>query len=108
MRHQRLIIIDLIKNDLNNKYTDDLELWNYFRQNKKLLEFLAKKEPKAMCQFAIQHVNRLEKHKKMLPGFIEVRQEHMFDKAPDEMIQLISSVASYQPGSYSIKFKLYS
>jgi hypothetical protein len=40
----------------------------------------------------------LEKHKKILPAFIEAEQKRLFDKAPDEMIKLISLVASYQPG----------
>lgn len=108
IRYQPLIVIHLIKGDLNNKYTDDDELSNYFRENKKLFEFLTKKEPKTMCHFAIEHVNRLEKHKKMLPAFIEAEEERIFKKAPDEMIKLISLVASYQPGLLNkINFILY-
>jgi hypothetical protein len=89
----------LIKGDLRDKYTNYEKIWNYCRQNGQLFELLAKKEPKAMCRFAIEHINRLEKHRKILPGFIESEQKRMFDKAPDEMIELISLVASYQPGS---------
>ncbi len=108
IRYQPLIIIHLIKGDLNNKYINDDELWNYFRENRKLFEFLAKKEPKAMCHFAIEYVQRLEKHKKILPAFIEAEQKRLFDKAPDEMIKLISLVASYQPGLlHKINFILY-
>jgi hypothetical protein len=93
-----LIVIHLIQGDLNDKYTNSDELWNYFRINKQLFELLAKKEPRAMCHFVIEHVNRLEKDKKVLPAFVESKQEYLFAKAPEEMIKLISLVASYQPG----------
>ncbi len=99
IRYRPLIVIELIKGDLRDKYTNYEKIWNYCRQNGQLFELLAKKEPKAMCRFAIEHINRLEKHRKILPGFIESEQKRMFDKAPDEMIELISLVASYQPGS---------
>ncbi len=99
IRYRPCIVIHLIQGDLHDKYTDYYELWNYCRQNRQLLGLLAKKEPKAMCCFAIEHVNRLEKHRKILPAFIESEQKRMFDKAPNEMIELISLVATYQPGS---------
>ncbi|CAF3787569.1 unnamed protein product [Rotaria sordida] len=98
IRYQPLIIIYLIKGDLIDKYTNYDELRNYFRQHKKLLEFLARKESKAMCQLAIEYVNQLDKHKRFLPGFIISEEKRMFNKAPDEMIQLIALVASHQPG----------
>ncbi len=98
IRYQPLIVIHLIQGDLNDKYTNSDELWNYFRINKQLFELLAKKEPRAMCHFVIEHVNRLEKDKKVLPAFVESKQEYLFAKAPEEMIKLISLVASYQPG----------
>jgi hypothetical protein len=95
IRYQPLIVIHLIKGDL---ITNNDTFWNYCREHKTIFELLTKKEPKAMCHLAIEHVNRLEKYKKILPAFIQSEQEHLFDKAPDEMIELITLVASYQPG----------
>jgi hypothetical protein len=61
-----------------------------------------------MCHLAIELIKRLEKHKRILPEFIESQQEFIFNKAPDEMIELIILVASYQPGfSKKIDFILY-
>ena len=98
-RYQPLIIIHLIKGDLREKHGGYDELWKYARDNKQLLEFLARKEPKAMCDFALKYVNHSENRKKILPQFVESEQKRLFDKAPDRMIELISSAASLQPGS---------
>ncbi|CAF3417336.1 unnamed protein product [Rotaria sp. Silwood1] len=98
IRYQPLIVIHLIKGDLIDKYTNNDILLKYYRDNKELFELLARKEPKAMCHFAIEHVHRLEKHKRLLPAYIVSEVKRMFDKAPDEMIQLITLVASHQPG----------
>ncbi|CAF3757364.1 unnamed protein product [Rotaria sordida] len=57
-----------------------------------------------MCHLAIEHVNQLEKHKRVLPAFILSKEKRMFDKALDGMIQLITLVASHQPGI--IKYEL--
>ncbi|CAF4405740.1 unnamed protein product, partial [Rotaria sordida] len=50
-----------------------------------------------MCHLAIEHVNQLEKHKRVLSAFILSKEKRMFDKALDGMIQLITLVASHQP-----------
>ncbi|CAF1154529.1 unnamed protein product [Rotaria sordida] len=98
LRYQTLIAIRLIKNDLASKYNVNDELESYFRNNRELFLFLAQQEPKVMCRFAIEHLKRLDKHKRILPEFIYEKQKRMFAKAPDEMIELISLTATYQPG----------
>lgn len=94
-RYQPLICIHLIQGDLRDKYVDYEELWKYSREHKQLFEFLARKEPKAMCNLALEYVKN---PKKILPQFVKSEQKRLFDKAPDQMIELISSVASFQSG----------
>lgn len=107
-RYQPLIIIHLITGDLRKKHGGYEKLWKYSRDNKQLLELLAKREAKAMCAFALEYVNHVENRKKLLPEFVKSEQKRMFDKAPDQMIELISSAASLQPGSSnSMNFYLY-
>lgn len=106
-RYQPLISIHLIHGDLREKYMNYDELWKYSREHRQLFALLARKQPKAMCQFALEYANRLENQKKILPHFVMSEQKRLFDKAPDEMIDLISSVASFQPGSFTSQFKIF-
>ncbi|CAF1313648.1 unnamed protein product [Adineta steineri] len=98
IRYQPLIVIQLINNDLIHKHFDNNKMIIYWRKNKKLFELLVKKEPKAICRLAIEYISRLENHERILPAFIFFQQKHLFNKASNEMIELITLVASYQPG----------
>ena len=99
LRYQPLVAIELIEKDLALKHNSDETLSNYFVVHRELLFNLAQREPKAMCRLAIGHLSRLNKHKRFLPEFIEEKQKRMFDKAPEEMIELIRLAASHHPGT---------
>jgi hypothetical protein len=49
-------------------------------------------------------MNQLEPHKRFLPYFIQSKQKYFFKKIPDEMIELITMVASNPPGFIFIYF----
>lgn len=98
IRYQPLVIIQLIKTELITKYNSIDQLQEYFRTNRTLFISLAKREPKAMCRLAIEHLNRLEKHRRVLPAFVENVQKRLLDKAPNEMIELLLLAAQNQPG----------
>ncbi|CAF3063646.1 unnamed protein product [Rotaria sp. Silwood2] len=96
--YQPLIVIHLIQCDLNEKKKNSGTFSNYFQENDVLLSLLAKKEAKAILRLTIEYINQLEKHKRFLPNFIQSKQKYFFKKVPDEMIELITIVASDQPG----------
>lgn len=96
--YQPLIIIHLIQCDLNEKQINNEKFLNYFQENNRLLALLAEKEAKAVCRLTIEYMNQLEKHQRLLPYFIQSKQKYFFKKIPDEMIELITIVASNQPG----------
>jgi hypothetical protein len=102
--YQPLIVIDLIKNDLNEKKTNKEKFGNYFRDNDKLIQVIADKEAKELIRLIIQYVNQLENHQRILPTIIQSKQKDFFKKAPNEMIELITIVASNQPGLHSLIF----
>ncbi|CAF5005887.1 unnamed protein product, partial [Rotaria sp. Silwood1] len=53
---------------------------------------------KTICRLTIDYIDQLEKHKRCLSYFIQLKQSYFFKKVPDEMIELIIIVASHQPG----------
>ncbi|CAF3289844.1 unnamed protein product [Rotaria sp. Silwood2] len=103
--YQPLIVIHLIQCDLNEKKKNSGTFSNYFQENDVLLSLLAKKEAKAILRLTIEYINQLEKHKRFLPNFIQSKQKYFFKKVPDEMIELITIVASDQPGT--IKYQTF-
>ena len=108
--YQPLIIIHLIKEDLNEKISNKTNLSDYLRKNQSLFNLLTEKETKAMCHLALEHVKRLPKHERVLPYFCASKQTICFKRAPDEMIELITLAASHTPGFvlfiyfYNIRF----
>ncbi|CAM4750560.1 unnamed protein product [Rotaria magnacalcarata] len=99
IHYQPLIIIHLIQCDLNEKRINNEKFSNYFHENNRLLSLLAGKQAKAILRLTIEYMNQLEKHKRLLPYFIELNQKNLFKKVPDEMIELFTIVASNQPGT---------
>ncbi|CAF0890845.1 unnamed protein product [Adineta steineri] len=97
IRYQPRIIIDLIRNDLKEKKSNHEKFRSYFRDNDKLFEAIAKKQPKELIRLTIEYLNQLEKHERFLPSIIESKKQYFFKKAPSEMIELITIVASNQP-----------
>ncbi|CAF4787876.1 unnamed protein product [Rotaria sp. Silwood1] len=103
--YQPLIVIHLIQCDLNEHKSNNEKFLNYFQENNRLLSSLAKKETKAIFHLTIEYINQLEKHKRFLPHFIASEQKYFFKKMPNEMIELITIIASNQPGS--IKYQTF-
>ncbi|CAF1192166.1 unnamed protein product [Rotaria sordida] len=98
IRYQPLIIIHLIKGDLNEIKNDYDKYTKYVQENQKLFDLLSKKEAKELICLIIEYLNQLEKHRRLIPEFISSKQEYFFKKVPNEMIQLITIVASNQAG----------
>jgi len=108
IKHQPSIIIHLIKGDLNQIKRNSEKFSNYFYENKKMIGLIAEKEPKELIYLFLEHLNQLEKHQRFLPDIIQSKQKYFFKKFPNEMIQLITIVASNQPGlefNYFISLK---
>ncbi|CAF4476503.1 unnamed protein product, partial [Rotaria sp. Silwood2] len=70
IRYQPLIIIHLMKADLNEYKNDYEKFSNYFNKKYKTFDLIAKKEPKELMNLTIEYLNQLEKHKRFLPYFI--------------------------------------
>ena len=104
IRYQPLVVIHLIKGDLNAKKNDMEKFSSYFRDNEKLFELLAKKQAKELVGLTIEYLNQLEKHKRLLPQFIQSEQSYFFKKVPDQMIELMTIVASNQPGFIRLNY----
>ncbi|CAF4820257.1 unnamed protein product [Rotaria sp. Silwood1] len=98
IRYQPLIIIHLMKADLNEYKNDYEKFSNYFNKKYKTFDLIAKKEPKELLNLTIEYLNQLEKHKRFLPYFIHCNDTYFFEKCPEEMIQIITIIASNQPG----------
>ncbi|CAF4966573.1 unnamed protein product [Rotaria sp. Silwood1] len=96
--YQPLIIIHLMKADLNEYKNDYEKFSNYFNKKYKTFDLIAKKEPKELLNLTIEYLNQLEKHKRFLPYFIHCNDTYFFEKCPEEMIQIITIIASNQPG----------
>ncbi|CAF0890863.1 unnamed protein product [Adineta steineri] len=103
VRYQPGAIIDLIRNDLKEKKLNHEKFRSYFRDNNELFKAMAKKQPKELVVLAVEYLNQLEKHERLVPNIIESKQKHFFKKAPNEMIELITIVASNS--SYSITYE---
>jgi hypothetical protein len=102
IQYHPLIIIHLIKGDLNEMKDNGTKLIGYFEKNNNLFELLAEQETKAMCRLMIEHFNHLDQHQEFSIGFIQSKQKEFFKKAPDEMIQLITILAKATPGLIDI------
>ena len=98
IKYQPAIVIDLIQRDLNELKVNHEKFSKYFQEKNHLLSLLAKKEPKSILRLTIDYINQLDKHLRRLPYFIQSKQNYFFKKAPDEMIELITIVATTQPG----------
>ncbi|CAF4051216.1 unnamed protein product [Adineta steineri] len=98
IRYQPRAIIDLIRNDLKEKKSNHKKFRSYFRDNNELFKAMAKKQPKELVVLAVEYLNQLEKHERLVPNIIESKKQYFFKKAPNEMIELITIVASNQPG----------
>ncbi|CAF1145573.1 unnamed protein product [Rotaria sp. Silwood1] len=96
--YQPLIIIHLMKADLNEKKNDYEKFSNYFQKNDQIFNLISKKETKGLMNLTIEYLNQLEKHKRFLPSFIYSKQEYFFKKCPEEMIQIMTIIGSNQPG----------
>ena len=92
------MVLRLIKADLESKYTDQAQLDTYFQQNQSILVALGQKEPKGICELVIDHLNRLEPYRRVLPYFINNNTRQLFRRVPGQMIELIKLVASHSPG----------
>jgi hypothetical protein len=98
IHYQPRVTIELLQNGLASKYGNDDELESYIRDNRDVFLSLVEQQPKAMCCFTIKHLKQLNTRKRILPDFIQQKQKRLFDKAPAEMIELISLVAAHEPG----------
>ncbi|CAF4747055.1 unnamed protein product, partial [Rotaria sp. Silwood2] len=98
IRYQPIIVIDLIRGDLNENKKDNEKFSNYFQEYEQLFNLLSTKLPKELTYLTIDYLNQLETHKRNLPQFIDSKQTYFFKKVPDEMIQLITIIASNKPG----------
>ncbi|CAF4467932.1 unnamed protein product [Rotaria sp. Silwood2] len=98
IRYQPLIIIHLMKADLNEYKNDYEKISNYFNKKYETFQLISKKEPKTLMNLTIEYLNQLEKHKRFLPYFIHCNDTYFFEKCPEEMIQIITIIASNQPG----------
>ncbi|CAF3971219.1 unnamed protein product [Adineta steineri] len=104
MSYHPQIFLHLIQRDLTkNKITSE-NFSKYYSENTTLFTILTEKDPKAVCRLTIECVNQLEINERFLPYFIVSKQKYFFKKAPDEMIELITIVASTQSGT--IKYQL--
>ncbi len=103
IKYQASIIIHLIKSDLNQIKTNYEKFSNYFRDNKKVVELIAEKEPRELVNLFLEYLNQLEKHQRFLPDIIQSKQIFFFKKVPNEMIELIAIVASRKSGSIYYK-----
>ncbi|CAF1012073.1 unnamed protein product [Rotaria sp. Silwood1] len=62
--------------DLNENKNDYEKFSNYFHENNKIFDLIAKKEPKGLMNLTIEYLNQLEKHKRFLPYFIHCQMKH--------------------------------
>ena len=98
IHYQPHIVIHLIRCSLHEKKINHQQFSSYLQNKDRTLLLIAKNEPKAICRLAIEYVHQLEQHERLLPYFIQSKQKYFFKKAPDEMIELITLIASHQPG----------
>lgn len=102
VRYQPSIIIHLVKEDLNEIKINKDKFSKYFTENLNLFQLIYKKVPKELIHLAIQYLNQLEKHQRLLPEVIYRNQKYFFKKVPEQFIELITIVGSTQPGLHFI------
>ena len=88
-----------MRGDLNQIKTNQNKFLNYMEENPRILQMIVKKQAKELVSLFIEHLNQVEKHQRFLPSIVDSKQVLFFRKAPEEMIKLITIVASTQPGS---------
>lgn len=104
IRYQPIILIHLIKQDLNHFKLNKEKFSKYFQEKEDLFKLLTYKVTKELIYLTIEYLNQLEKHKRFIPEFIQSKQKYFFKKFPLEMIQLIEIVAATIPGFRFIYF----
>ncbi|CAF1535427.1 unnamed protein product, partial [Adineta ricciae] len=105
---QPLVIIQLIKNDFDEKKKDKEAYKSYFRENQELMKSLYRVQPKEFLNLTIEYIKNLDKHQKFLPSVIEHNLAYFFKVAPNETIELITMVAANKPGSIKTQSAWYS
>ncbi|CAF1529850.1 unnamed protein product, partial [Rotaria sordida] len=88
IHYQPLIIIHLMKGDLNENKNDYEKFSNYFHKNNKIFDLIAKKEPKELMNLTIEYLNQLEKHKRFLPYFIHCKQKYEGNEDSLQLFQM--------------------
>ena len=99
IKYQPSVVIHLIRGDLNQIKTNQEIFLSYFQQKDKILQLLVNSQAKELVSLFIEHLNQVEKHQRFLPSIVDSKQVLFFRKAPEEMIELITIVASTQPGT---------
>lgn len=97
--HQPSIILKLIKEDLRLFNKTDEKYFDYFNDKSNLLELVFRKQSKELIDLFIDYLNPLENHQRLFPAILSKYQKYFFEKCPNEMIELISIVATNQKGS---------
>ena len=101
---QPLVIIQLIKNDFDEKKKDKEAYKSYFRENQELMKSLLRVRPKEFLNLTAEYIKNLDKHQKFLPSVIEHNFKYFFKTAPNETIELITTVAANKPGLFYTYF----
>lgn len=101
MRHKSHMIVELIKMDLIQKKMNNDKFLSYFNDNLYLCKMTYKRHTLELLNLIFNYLKQLEKHQMYLPTIIQMNQKYFFLKAPDQMIQLITILASHQPGFYT-------
>ncbi|CAF2821052.1 unnamed protein product [Rotaria sp. Silwood2] len=95
---QPSIAIQLMKADLDALKVHSTKFADYFQRNGILMNSLSKKVPKEVVCLAVEYLNQLQPSIRSIPALIVSHLTYFFKKAPNEMIQLITTIASIQPG----------
>jgi len=106
LAYQSSIAIQLMQADLNKIKTNYSKFVTYFLNKQSVLKSLVKKQPKQLVRLFTEYMKQLEKQNQYIPYVIEENRTYLFEKVPNEMIELFLNVASNQAGS--IKFEHYS
>ncbi|CAF2145792.1 unnamed protein product [Rotaria magnacalcarata] len=96
---QPSIVIQLMKADLDALKAHSEKIDDYFQGKTTLMNSLSKKVPKEVVCLAVEYLNQLQPSIRSIPAFIASHLTYFFKKAPNEMIQLITTIASIQPGT---------
>ena len=93
-----LIFIQLIKQDLQQIDANDEKFIKYFDDKTNLIQMISRKEPKELICLFIYYLNQLENHQRYFPFQISTQMKYFFEKSPNEMIDLITLVATNRTG----------